>query len=208
MRTMNITLPDADLNGDGTVTFDELVRSTLYIAAMIAMLLLSLVGGIALAFTHGAAWLRIVGGILALSAVLGSVIGIRRQIRYERAERLEREELARRRAREDYEFALLRGEAQTETDTRMNAGLQNQYAMLWLRWSYELDKPIPRDEWNRRGQPVDIWNRINRLMKERKIRRGSSLGFDLLEQAQVAWFEAENASRKWTRGSGGDFVKE
>jgi len=153
---MNITLPDADLNGDGKVTLDELVRSTLYIAVLLALVFLALLGGVGLLLVPGLLILKLVGGSLVLAVVLAAIIGIRRQIRYERAERLEREELARRRAREDYEFALLKGEAKTEADTRLNSGLQNQYALLWLEISYQRGKPITRDEWNKDlGQPVE-----------------------------------------------------
>ena len=208
MRTINIALPDADLNDDGKVTFDELIRSTLYIAAMIAFFLLALLGGIGLILLRGPLIPTLVGYCLVLATVLGAVIGIRRQIRYERAERLEREELYRRWAREDYEFDVLRGAAQTETDTRWNSARQDQYARLWLNLSYERGKPITRDEWQRQGQPVEAWNRTNSLMKRRGIRRGSSLAPDTLAEAWGAWCEAELESRAWVQSAKGEYVKD
>jgi hypothetical protein len=171
---MKILLPQnssmgMDLNGDGKVTADELIQSTMTIFWQLVVVLGAFVGGIGLLIV-GPWFLRIIGVIVSVSAIAAFSLGIYRMLRYERMEREERLELERKRIREDWEFDRARGVSEDARATTLDQAQIDVAAMQILQRYYQ-DKEWSRDAMVGAGlMTAQLWNEANALLKKRRIR--------------------------------------
>ena len=206
MTTIRIPLDaalDPDQNHDGRVTFRELLYSTL---AIIGLLLVSLnvvnaglVVTVALAASPDWTWRGIRTYLLvsfwvfaAIAVIVGAVIGIRRQLRYERQEAAFWEELHRRRQHEDEDRARMYDLGDTDT-TRIDQARIDEAAWVLLAHYYRHGTmargKVP-------GISETLWNEANEALKRAGIRRGrrASLEPDTLAGAWGQYIQ-------WKQGS-------
>ena len=171
---MRVVIPsqnDFDLNGDGKVTADELIQSTMTIFWQLVVVLGAFVGGIGLLIV-GPWFLRILGSIVSVSAISAFSLGIYRMLRYERMEREDRLEKQRRRRREDWEFDQARGVSEDARATTLAQADIDVAAMQILRRYYD-GKAFTRDALVGDGlMTAQLWNEANGLLKKRGIRHG------------------------------------
>lgn len=207
-----------DLDQDGKVTLDELIRSAFWLALWIVIGLNSLnVAVLACLYvlfrweewTGAVSWSGIVFfASWGIGMVYSSILSLNRMRRYERAEAEAQVDLEHERRRKAFELDQIMGVTRKEDETAWTQATQDRHARLFLELSFDKASFITRDEWKGRGLPEDAWNRINKLMKKYKIRdgRGSTLQHETLAEAWGAWCEKTMKSRSWVK-SGDDFLK-
>jgi len=217
-----------DLNQDGKVTLDELIRSAFWLALWIviginSLNLALLASGYVLFgwenWKGAISWSVIVFfGSWGIGMVYSSLLSVNRMRRYERAEAEARVDLEMERERKRFELDQIIGVTRREEETAWTQATQDRYARLFLELSFEKTAQaekngekggfITRDEWKGRGLPEDAWNRINQLMKKYHIRKGQSsqLQHETLAEAWGAWCEKTMQSRSWVK-SGDDLLK-
>ena len=163
-----------DLNQDGKVTVDELVRSALLIFIALNVLLGALiVGGWLLVTGKFPPW-RIMGIIPLLAAILTATLLLWRMTRYERQEREDRRELEFKREKERWEFDQARGISQEAGATTMTQA-QIDMAAEQIIARYYTGKEWSREACEKDGvMGSELWNEANKLLRERGIRRGRS----------------------------------
>ena len=163
-----------DLNQDGKTTVGELAVSALLIFVSLVSLLGALViGGWVLAIERLPPW-RAFGVILILSVVATAIAMLWRMTRYERQEREAKRDAEFERERKRWEFDQAQGISQEAGATTMTQA-QIDAAADQIIARYYAGK-----EWSREGCEKDgvmgseLWNAANKLLKDRRIRRGSS----------------------------------
>ena len=162
---------DMDRNKDGQITPDELIQSALWIFLSLLVLLGALIGGVWLLII-GPAIVRIVGGVLAVSALLTAALLLYRMTYPERNERrdITTWKLAHERAK--WEFAELQGVSQ---DARSGTLAQAEIdaAAYQILERYYNGKPWTREACMEAGlMTAQLWNAANKLLKKRGIRSG------------------------------------
>jgi len=199
----------ADLDGDGRVSFGELVASTFFVMGMV------FVGLVALAVAAGgllavgvkewwsffARWWIWVS--LALSVLVGVVLGVWRGLRYERDERTRSVELSRRWRFEDEDRAHLNAVVDRETSTRFTQSDVDSAARLYLHRYYS-GRGLSRDAWVKDGLSKDLWDHVNALARKRGLRKGrkSELVPATFADAWGLWCDAKVRSRSWLVSDG------
>lgn len=175
-----------DLNQDGKVTVDELVRSALLIFIALNVLLGALiVGGWLLVTGKFPPW-RIMGIIPLLAAILTATLLLWRMTRYERQEREDRRELEFKREKERWEFDQARGISQEAGATTMTQA-QIDAAADQIIARYYAGRGWSREACEKDGvMSAELWNEANKLLRERRIRRGRSRGLEPATYAD-AW---------------------
>lgn len=219
MTSIQIPLPDMDLNGDGKVTFGELVTGAFLIVGYIVLGInaasIALIG-IAYVVHPWQEWggaLKLMAAVCAASIgigmVIGAVIGIKRMLRPERGEREALVDRTHEREVKAWEFKVLQGVDQKADDTGGNAATQDHYARIFLKMSYDKGGFITRQEWTARGLSEDWWNRLNKLMQQYHIRHGKSseLQYATMPEAWGVWCDQMLKSRHWVK-AGQDYLKE
>ena len=196
-----------DLNRDGKVTIDELIRSTY----MIFLLLVVLFGAIALtivAMIYAPVPIKIFFGIIALSALGAFSLGVYRMLRYERQEKQDKVERERRHEREDYDFDLVRGVSDAARSSSLAQADIDVAAMQILRRYYD-GKPFTRDAMVGDGiMTAQLWNEANALLKKRSIRAGRKNEFrpDTFAEAWAIYCE-HKARANQHRIANGDWTE-
>ena len=203
---MKLVIPQdnaLDLNGDGRVTVDELVRSTW----MIFIQLVVVFGAIALAvvaLVYAPAFLKVAVSIIALAALLAFSLGVYRMLRHERLDREAEQEKLRRWEREDYEFDLLRGVSDDARATTLAQAEIDAAALQILRRYYD-GKPFTRDAMVGDGlMTAQLWNEANGLLRKRGIRAGRKSEFrpDDFAEAWAIYCEAKLKANQHTVHNG------
>lgn len=199
MTTIKIPIPEsADLNRDGKVTLGERIVSAVALILFLWVLFLVIIAGICRLFRLRLS-LDAALGALMIAIFLGCAVAIWRLIVYEKEEWLARTDRKMRRDREQWEFDVLKGETEApEESPPWNQYLQDKYARMWLDLSYKQGKPITRDQWQDMGLPPTIWNRINRLMNDYKIRKGSTLVPEDFGSAWGVWLDGQAHDKRWS----------
>lgn len=187
-----------DLNQDGRVTLDELVRSAFWIVAWIAIGInsfnLSFLGCayVLLGWDNwkGAiSWSVIVFFTsLGIGTIYAALLSLSRMKRYERAEQMATEEVMRRREAEDADRALRNGLQQKDGQARIEQA-DIDYAVFRILQEYFAGRPWAR------GKIADIseprWNLANEMLQNCKLRHGNrrNLEAETLDQAWVKYLE-------------------
>ena len=220
-NSIRIPLPNTlDLDGDGRVTLGELIRSAWAIAFSLLTGLNVIYWGLVLTLYiitcpwetwRGALKVGAVVFVLSfgISVLVGVLITIRRNLRYERGEKEAKTDLDHERKRRKFELDQIMGVTQQEHSTNWDNAKQDYYARLFLTMSYNKGSFVTRDEWKDKGQPEDAWNRINKLMQKHRIRHGRStdLQYETFAHAWGIWCDAMLNSRAWVK-SGNEYLND
>lgn len=206
-----IRIVEEDLNRDGKVTFGERVASAGMMAGalLVALQVVYLAVCLLLDVAGWAFWWDVYLGLSLLVAAVSWVgLIVWRMTWHERAERLEGAERRRRWAREDFEFAQLRGVVETEAGTRITQAQIDAAAQLYLKRYYE-GRGLARAGWLKDGYSKELWDTVNGLMKKRGIRkgRGDQLVQESFAEAWGVWCEAKLKNRQWLRADEDEFVE-
>jgi len=144
-----------------------------------------------------------VWGALVVSTLAGVGLGIWRMLRYERAERVQAEELSRRWRFQDEDRGHLNAVVDREQQTRFSQGDVDAAARLFLH-RYYAGKGLSRADWVKDGLSKDLWDHVNSLMKERGIRKGrkAELVPGTFADAWGVWCDAKVKARSWLVSDG------
>ena len=200
-----------DLNGDGRVTLDEIIKGAMWVvfwivvAVNVAYWCVLLVALILFGWEDWEWALR--GSVVVFCLSLMAGVGYAAQLGISRAKLPEWQkkqvdaDIAHARKVAEFEYNVLSGANQQADETAGNAAMQEHYARLFLRMSYDLGKFVTRKEWTDKGLGEDWWNRINRLMLKYGIRQGKSttLLYRTFAEAWGAWCDAMLKTRRWVR---------
>ena len=208
--------PAEDLNRDGKITLGERIQAAagIWVVVFGALVLVywclwAMLGWAEPLAVFARPWAPLFAILATLTA---ATIAIWRLVIYERGEKLEAEERRRRWQREDWEFQQLSGTVEAENNTRVTPATRDFYAKLYLQRYYQ-GKSISRDGrggWVDSGLPKEMWDLVNGMMKERKIRTGRSSDLEpaTFAEAWGIWCDHEVKSRRWVRNGPGpdDFI--
>ena len=171
---MKVLIPQnnsLDLNGDGRVTIDELARSTMLIFIQLVVVFSALVGAVYL-LVVGPALVRLVGGVIGLSAVCAFGLGVYRMLRFERLERRDKTVWDLEYRRTKWEFDQARGVADEAGATTMSQA-QIDAAVHQILSRYYTGKEWNREALEKAGvMTAEVWNEANAMLKKRRIRKG------------------------------------
>lgn len=205
-----------DLNRDGTVTIGERVQASLILWGIMFVALNVVYAALAAIIEWDEPARAWAGFWLPMFVIVDTVgvtsLAVWRLIIYERGEKLEGEERRRRWEREDWEMDQIRGTVAHEGNTRVTPATRDFYAKLFLQRYYQ-GKSIARDGkggWVDSGLPKEMWDLINGMMKDRKIRKGRSKDLEpaTFAEAWGIWCDHEVKARRWVRNGPGpdDFL--
>jgi hypothetical protein len=167
-----------DLNGDGRITPDELIRSTWTIfvqvvlasSAAIWCIWIAVAGRIPNALT----FLRIEGVLVTGSIIAACYIGIKRQLRYERQEGRDYHMWLLEKEKTEWQLDQAKGISKDSRPADMTQIDIDAAALTILTYYYD-GKDCTREALVQLGlMTADLWNSANKLLKDRHIRKGRS----------------------------------
>ena len=199
-----------DLDGDGKVTVDELVRSVLLIfVALVVLLGAMIVGGWLLITGKFPPW-RVMGIIPLLSAILTALLLLWRMTRYERQEREARRDKKFERKKARWEFNQARGISKEAGATTMTQA-QIDGAAEQIMARYYAGKGWTREACEKDGvMGAELWNEANAMLKKRRIRDGrkNKLRPETYAKAWGLYCEAKLKANQHKMGSANDDWRE
>ena len=197
-----------DLNQDGHITVDELIKSATWIFLAGLLILGSVIVGLWILIDEKLPPWRVFGAILIIDSLLtGALIGYRMTY----PERNERElakdrEFERKRAQ--WEFDQARGVSDAARSSSLAQADIDVAAMQILRRYYD-GKPFTRDAMVGDGiMTAQLWNEANALLKKRSIRAGRKNEFrpDTFAEAWAIYCE-HKARANQHRIANGDWTE-
>jgi hypothetical protein len=211
MTTIRIPEPvvNPDLNRDGVVTFDELLKSSVWIAllAFVGVFVVGLAGTVWLMDKNWKAVAEIMVdwtlGSLVLAVLVGVGVGIYRQFRYEREQSIQGEAIRIQMEREQWELDQLKGVSGRAEKTKFTQAEIDAHAQIYLQGYYN-GHGLTRAAWVKRGFSKDMWDVVNKKMRSRGIRTGSKpdLNYPDFAGAWGRWCEEKVRRREFWHDSG------